>query len=191
MGFIPFAVNALPLHAKFTSINLFFQDESRFGLFTRNGKALTAKGIKPICPFHQVFKTLYLFGAFSPINGDKFLLEMPNCNAANFQIFLDDFSLQNPDEFKIMVLDNGAFHKAKSLIIPDNIALLFLPPYSPELNPAENIWAMLKRMFTNKLYKTLDEVSEFITTATNSLSNEKIKSTCGFPYIFKGLNWTN
>ena len=89
-----------------------------------------------------------------------------------------------------MVLDNGAFHKAKSLKIPDNIALIFLPAYSPELNPAENIWAILKRKFTNKLYKTLEEVSEFITEATNSLSMEKIKSTCGFPYIFAGIDWT-
>ena len=55
-------------------------------MFTRNGKALTAKGIKPICPFHQVFKTLYLFGAFSPINGDKFLLEMPHCDTINFHV---------------------------------------------------------------------------------------------------------
>lgn len=131
-----------------------------------------------------------MFGAFSPLNGDKFLLEMPNCNADNFQVFLDGFSHQNPDEFKIMVLDNGAFHKAKSLVIPANIALIFLPPYCPELNPAENIWAILKRKFTNKLYNTLDEVSEFITIATNTLSTEGIKSTCSFPYISAGLNWT-
>ena len=123
---------------------MFFQDESRFGLFTRNGKALTAKGVKPICPFHQIFKTLYLFGAFSPINGDKFLLELPQCNSANFQVFLDDFSAQNPDNFKIMVLDNGPFHKAKILKIPDNIGLIFLPPYSPELNPAEKFGQSLK-----------------------------------------------
>ena len=134
---------------------------------------------------------MYLFGAFSPINGDKYLLEMPGCNATNFQVFLDGLSAQNPEEFKIMVLDNGAFHKAKSLKIPDNIALIFLPAYSPELNPAENIWAILKRKFTNKLYKTLEEVSEFITEATNSLSIEKIKSTCGFPYIFAAIDWTN
>ena len=159
-------------------------------MFTRNGKALTAKGIKPICPFHQVFQTLYLFGAFSPINGDKFLLEMPNCNAENFQVFLDSLSTTNPEEFKIMVLDNGAFHKAKSLSIPQNIGLLFLPPYSPELNPAENIWAILKRKFTNKLYNTLQEVSEFITEATKSLSVDNIKSTCGFSYIFEGFDWT-
>jgi len=69
---------------------------------------------------------------------------MPGCNSDNFQIFLNEFSLQNPTEFKIIVLDNGAFHKAKALIIPGNIALIFLPPYSPELNPAENIWAILK-----------------------------------------------
>lgn len=174
---------------KLTSVNLYFQDESRFGLFTRNGKALTAKGVKPICPFHQIFKTVYLFGAFSPINGNKFLLEMPNCNADNFQIFLDQFSLQNPLELKIIVLDNGAFHKAKSLQIPANIALIFLPPYSPELNPAENIWAILKRKFTNRLHYTLDEVSDFIRNATQDLTAKKVKSICGFEYVFTGLNW--
>ena len=89
-----------------------------------------------------------------------------------------------------MVLDNGAFHKAKSLSIPQNIGLLFLPPYSPELNSAENIWAILKRKFTNKLYNTLQEVGKFITEATKSLSVDNIKSTCGFSYIFEALDWT-
>ena len=87
---------------------------------------------------------MYLFGAFSPINGDNFLLEMPVCNSQTFQLFLNDFSLDKPDEFKILILDNGAFHKAKSLIIPQNIAIIFLPPYSPELNPAEKMWRFIK-----------------------------------------------
>ncbi|MDQ2862168.1 MAG: IS630 family transposase [Bacteroidota bacterium] len=175
---------------KYTNVNLYFQDESRFGLFTRNGKALTAKGIKPICPFHQIFKTVYLFGAFSPVNGEKFLLEMPHCNSDTFQIFLNELSLQNPTEFKIMVLDNGAFHKANSLIIPENIALIFLPPYSPKLNPAENVWAILKRKFTNKIHHSLEEVSDFIKIAIADLTTDKIKSICGFEYVFSGLNWT-
>jgi transposase len=159
-------------------------------LFTKNGKALTARGIKPICPFHQIFQSLYLFGAFSPITGDSFMLEMPNCNAANFQVFLDEFSVQNEDEFKIMVLDNGAFHKAKSLAIPQNIALIFLPPYSPELNPAEKIWAKLKRTFTNRLFSSLETLSDFICEATKSINKPTIKSTCAFDYIFEGLFWT-
>ena len=159
-------------------------------MFTRNGKALTARGVKPVCPFHQVYKTLYLFGAFSPINGDKFLLEMPNCDANNFQIFLNEFSAQQPNEFKILVLDNGAFHKARCLVIPDNIGLIFLPPYSPELNPAENIWGILKRRFTNKLYHSLDQVSEFFTENLKLLTSENVKSTCGFSYVFSTIIWT-
>ena len=61
---------------------------------------------------------------------------------------------ENPTELKIMVLDNGGFHKAKKLIIPKNIVLVFLPPYSPELNPAEKIWAKYRRAFSNKFTNT-------------------------------------
>ena len=151
---------------------------------------MTAKGIKPICPFRQVFKTTYLFGAFSPVNGDKFFLELPLCNANTFQIFLNEFSQEKPDEFKIITLDNGAFHKAECLKIPENIALLFLPPYSPELNPAEKIWAAFKRKFTNKMHHNLDQVSDFIIKATNELTSKQVVDTCSFKYIFSDLFWT-
>jgi len=114
----------------------------------------------------------------------------PFCNADIFQKFLNEFSKHNPTEFKIIVLDNGAFHKAKSLVIPENIALIFLPPYSPELNPAEKMWAHLKRTFTNRLFNTLDELSVFIEKVTNDITTDIIISTCSFSYIFDGLNWT-
>ena len=169
---------------------MFFQDESRFGLFTRNGKSLTARGVKPICPFHQIFKTLYLYGAFSPLNGDSFMLELPNCDTLNFQVYLDSFSEQNPDEFKIIVLDNGAFHKGKNLVIPENIALIFLPPYSPELNPAEMIWAQFKRAFSNLLCETLNDVSNFIDKCIANTSKESIRKTCAFDYVFQELDWS-
>lgn len=116
---------------------------------------------------------------------------MPLCNADTFQLFLDEFSQQSADEFKIILLDNGAFHKAKKLIIPENIALLFIPPYSPELNPAEKIWWKMKRTFSGKLHKTLDNVSEFIANQVNILSSEQVKSICGYEYILSCLIWTN
>lgn len=133
---------------------------------------------------------MFLFGAFSPITGDQFLLEMPSCNANTFQIYLNEFSKHNPEEFNIIVLDNGPFHKAKSLTIPDNIALVFLPPYSPELNPAEKMWAKLKRKFTGKLYKTLDQISVFISRSIKTFTSKCIKKTCSFDYIFLNINWT-
>ena len=89
-----------------------------------------------------------------------------------------------------MILDNGAFHKAKDLIIPENIILIFLPPYSPELNPSENIWAVLKREFTNKLHDSLEEVSNFIVSPTKVLTCQKVKSICGFEYVFLEIDWT-
>lgn len=118
------------------------------------------------------------------------MTEMPNCNTECFQIFLDEFSKERPNELKIIVLDNGAFHKSKSLVIPDNIKLIFLPPYSPELNPAEKIWALLKRKFTNIIHFSLEEISDFIDRETQLLSKKIIQSICAFPYVFNGLDWT-
>ena len=159
-------------------------------MFTKNGKALTAKGVKPICPFQQVFQSTYLFGAFSPITGNSFMMELPYCNTLTFQLFLDEFAKEEPDEFKIVVLDNGAFHKAKALVIPPNIILVFLPAYSPELNPAEKIWAKCKRAFTNRLFKTLEELSLFIEEAAKTIDISTVKSTCAFAYIFEKAFWT-
>jgi len=156
---------------------VYFQDESRFGLFTRNGKSLTLKGVKPICPFIQDFKNTYLFGAFSPIDGDSLLLEMPYCNTECFEVFLEELSKQKPTEFKILFLDNGAFHKAKRLIIPNNIALCFIPPYSLELNPAEKVWGFIKKKITNKAFKILTELQNFVDTIIKKYINcERIKS---------------
>lgn len=115
-------------------------------------------------------------------------MEMPYCNANCFQLFLDELSTQNPDELKILIEDNGAFHKAKSLKIPDNIVLIFQPPYSPELNAAENMWARYKREFTNKLHKTLDEVSDFLSDFTNQLTPESIIKTTCFHYVTSCFN---
>lgn len=118
------------------------------------------------------------------------MMELPGCNTATFQIFLDEFSKEDPEEFKIMVLDNGASHKAKALKTPTNIALVFLPPYSPELNPAEKIWAKLKRTFTNRLFKTLDSLSLFIDEAAKTLNKNVVISTCSYSYIFDDPFWT-
>jgi transposase len=118
------------------------------------------------------------------------LLELPQCNSELFQIYLDEFSKFNKDEFKIIVLDNGAFHKAKKLVIPDNIALLFLPAYCPELNPAEKIWAKYKRAFSNKFFETIEHVSEFIQLETGKLSCSNVKSICSYQYVFFNSYWT-
>jgi transposase len=117
-------------------------------------------------------------------------MEMPFCNTDTFQIFLKEFSKENPKEFKIILLDNGAFHKAARLKIPDNIHLLFIPPYSPELNPAEKIWWKMKRAFSGKLHKTLDHVSKFIDVQVELLTEKTVKNICGYDCFFSYPFWT-
>lgn len=167
----------------FHSVNLYCQDESRFGLFTRAGKGLTAQGVKPVCPFQQVFRSTWLFGAYSPITGDRFHLELPYCSAYTFQIFLDHFAAQRPEELKVMLMDNGAFHKARRLSWPSNILPLFLPPYCPELNPAEKIWWRFKRAFSNKVFESLDQLSDFIAQQVKALDPSSVRSICAFDYF--------
>jgi transposase len=102
---------------------------------------------------------------------------MPYCNTECFEVFLGELSKQKPTEYKILFLDNGAFHKAKRLVIPGNIALCFIPPYSPELNPAEKVWAFIKKKITNKAFKTLKELQNFIDDIIKKyIHPERIKS---------------
>lgn len=142
-------------------------------------RRLTKRGVKPITPYQHKFDNFYLFGAFSPINGDYFLLEMPFCNTDTFQVYLQELSSQKPKEFKVIILDNGAFHHSKALMIPENISLLFLPPYSPELNPAERMWRYIKDRLAMKAFKNLEEIKGSISEIVkNDITNERVKSIC-------------
>jgi len=116
---------------------------------------------------------------------------MPQCNGDTFQIFLNELSRKQMDEYIILLLDNGAFHKARKLKIPENIKLLFIPPYSPELNPAEKIWWKMKRAFSGKLHHTLENVSDFITEQVAILTDTNIKSICKYDFIFSCPIWTD
>ena len=100
-------------------------------------------------------------------------MKMPQCNADCFQIFLNELSIEKQGQLNIMVLDNGAFHKAKKLNIPENILLVFLPPYAPELNPAEKMWAKFKRDFTNHIYLSMEQISDFIKSSVDTRSEER------------------
>lgn len=135
-------------------------------------------------PYQHRFANFYLFGAFSPLSGRHFLLELPECNTRCFQLFLNHFSQQHPTELKIIILDNGAFHHGRTLSKPKNIELLFLPPYSPELNGAEKVWRHLKDALGNHLPPTLDHLSDRLCNIIQeTLTNQTIQSLTAFSYI--------
>jgi len=155
---------------------LYFQDESRFGLATHIGKCLTAKGIKPILPYQHKFDNTYLYGSFSPITGDQFVWEIGNVNCEIFEAYLQSMSTFKPDEYKIVVIDNARFHSTKNITIPENIHLINIPPYTPELNPCEQVWQYLKQRFKNKVFSTIDCLKEWLYDSVEMLDKEIIKS---------------
>lgn len=136
-----------------------------------------------MCKIQQIYKSTWLYGLFSPATGDNFMLEFPVCDSKCFQMFLDIFSEKNPNELLVLVLDNAAFHKAKKIVLPNNVRMIFLPPYSPELNPAEKVWQKFKRAFTNKLFDSIEQMREFIDKMVKSLDKSQVLSICACNYI--------
>lgn len=163
----------------YDSVNLYFQDEARFGLKTHIGSIITAKGVAPKAKFQHKFKNTYLYGAYSPINGDSIVLEIENVNKDIFHKYLKQLSKHKPKELKIVVIDNAGFHSTKDMELPDNIKLLRIPPYTPELNPCEQIWAYIKKRFKNKIYENLNQLKDWLKTFVENMNQETIKSIVG------------
>ena len=161
---------------KFDAINLFFQDESRYGLKTLVGRCLSAIGVRPIVNYQHKFDNTYLWGSYSPINGDSFVWEINGVDSKIFEAYLKEFSRQNPREYKILVIDNAGFHSAKNIEIPDNIHLLRIPPYTPELNPCEQIWQYIKMRFKNKIFRDIDKLKQWLHQIVLGMNKELIKS---------------
>jgi transposase len=156
---------------------------------THLGRAITARGVKPLVKFRQAFKNTYLYGSFSPINGNSYLMEIEGVSINIFETYLNEFSKYKPREFKIVIIDNAGFHSTTNMDIPDNIALINIPPYSPELNPAENVWEFMKKRFKNKTFKSLGDVKQWIyDTVNKELTKKRILSTTHNDFYINTIN---
>jgi hypothetical protein len=159
------------------------QDETRIGLKTIERKKITACGVKPIGKVQWNFKAYYLYGAVAPQTGENFWLEFSHLDGLCFQIFLDKLAAEYPDNLNVIQLDNGRFHRGSKLKIPDNVLLIFQPPYSPELNPIERVWHYIKQELSWGIYENLDALKEKVRAFIEEFSTEKIASIAGWDYI--------
>ncbi len=169
-------------------MRLFSQDESRFGLLPIPRRRITLPGIKPISPVQFQYESYYLYGAVEPKTGESFFLELPNLNTQCFQIYLDEFSKAYADSINVMLLDRGRFHQAQKLRIPNNIVPVFLPPYSPELNPIERLWEDIKDEISDELYPTIEALMDTVASILNGYTKEAIQSLTSYPYLIEAVN---
>jgi len=156
-----------------------FQDEARFGRISDPRACWSPSGYRPQIGAQIIREYVYIFGAVSPLDGCHDSLVLPRADTEAMSIFLAEVSRRHQDEHIVMFTDQAGWHTSKSLRVPGNIELAFLPPYSPELNPQEQIWDELReKFFANKIFKSLTAVMDNAVKALQALEGlpDKIKS---------------
>ena len=145
------------------------------------------RGERPRGIADKRFTFAYIFAAVEPGTDNAFALVLPYVNTEAMQIFLDRFSATiDEDEHVAMVLDQAGWHGARALVVPQNITLVPLPPYSPELNPVERVWLYLKQRFlSHRLHADYGAIADAAAKAWNRLVAEtgRLTSLCSYPWI--------
>jgi len=164
----------LRAHPEASAIEIWFQDEARAGQKGSMTHRWAETGTRPRVVRDRRFKSAWIFGAVCPARDLGVGLVFPKVNAAAMEAHLLEISRHvTPGAHALLIIDRAGWHTAKNLNVPSNITLVALPPYSPELNPTENIWEYIRANYlSHKVYATAQDVVEACCNAWNSLVDE-------------------
>ena len=159
-------------------IRYWVEDESRFGLKPIYRRRIITKGVAPIALQKWYFERVWLYGFVEPLTGESFFWEYScldhQCFGEVLAAFVREYA--HPDDMHIIQLDQSAVHLAAGLTIPPTVAFYFQPPYSPELNPIEQLWALLKGRLSNRLWFDLDELQQALSHQLRQLTRSALRS---------------
>jgi len=163
-----------------------FQDEARFGRIEQPRVCWAPEGIRPTAPSQIIREYIYAYAAVSPHDGKMVSLILPRVDGQIMSVFLKEVSIRFKDEYILMFMDKAAWHRAKELKVPSNMEIMYIPSYSPDLNPVENIWdEMREKWFANLVFKDIDGVEERLIESLVYLENKPdlVASITGFEWI--------
>ena len=170
----------------YNKVRLIYQDEAGFGRISKMSSCWAPQGIRPSIPSHYMREYRYCYGAVDAQTGDSFFLIAGGCNTEWTNEFLRQVSQAYPDDYMLLVMDNAIWHKSSTLEIPSNIDLAFIPPYTPEMNPIEQVWKEIrKRGFKNKDFQTLEAVIDKLQEVIQGLEKSVLKSTVSRQWTLK------
>lgn len=116
---------------------------------------------------------------------------MPWLNSECFSIYLRELGKHYGESLCVVLLDNAPAHLARAVEVPENVALLFLPPYSPELNPVERLWQDIKRridVFDKAVRTSLEGLKAHVAEIVRSYTSAELASLTGYDYLLAALN---
>ena len=164
-------VAAIPERARHQPLELWWQDEARVGQQGTLSYVWAEKGSRPRRLKDTRYSWAYIFGAVCPARDIGAALVLPYANAKAMNLHLAEIASQiQPGHHAVLILDGAGWHQSgDKLSVPDNISLLHLPPYCPELNPVENIWQFLRQNhLANRVFETYDDIVEACCAAWNT-----------------------
>lgn len=168
-----------------------FQDEARFGRISVPQPCWAPKGVRPEVPEQLIREYVYVYSAVSPKEGQMDSLILPDMYRGTLSVFLEEVSRRYPQDEILMVMDNAPCHRAGDLHVPGNITLFPLPPYSPSLNPQENIWdEMREKYFGNRCFKSMDALEQHLVNSLNHMeaNADRIRSITNWPWIMDAIS---
>ena len=157
-------------------IEIWAQDEARIGLIPILRRAWSPRGVRPIAVGKRSYQWSYLYGFVHPESGRVEWLIMPTVSQDAFEKALEHFAnAVGACEKKrvLLVVDRAGWHQAKDLKIPQGLHLVPLPAYSPELQPSERLWPLVRESVANKIIETIDELESMLIHRCNSLYNDQ------------------
>ena len=170
-------------------LRLYFEDESRFGQQGTTTRVWARRGSRPTAVRQTEYEYLWVLGVVCPETGKAEGLLSPRLNTDVINIFLRQFAKTLPaDEQAVVIWDGAGFHTSHGLEVPENVTLLQLPAYSPELNPIENLWNYLKSHYwSNRAYADYDalELAAIDAWQRAVLDPDLMKTVCAAPYASK------
>jgi transposase len=169
---------------------VWFMDEARFGQQGTITDVWARTGSRPSAVRQTRYEWIYLYAAVEPVTGESAALLAPNVNTGTMNAFLSILDEERrPDEQFILIMDQAGWHRSRELKLPEGITVLLLPPYSPELNPTENLWHYLRaHHLSNRIYQNYDELMDAASDAYRSLNQDAIRSVCRCSYLYERAN---
>lgn len=151
-------------------------------------RRITRCGVRPQVKTKSTRKGYSLYGAVEVRTGEHFFLEGERMNADGFQALLDGFAARHPADFHVLQVDNARFHTAGRLELPDNVMLLYQPPYSPEVNPIEQVWAWAKGEIAGEIFETVGDLKHRVNAIIAGAEEAAFKSISTDSLFWMRLN---
>jgi len=164
-------------------------DEQRLGLKPILRKVWAPRGRRPTASGHHRYQWLYLYGFLygfvRPATGEVVWFIADGVNTALFGALLASFAAEvgaGPDKYIILVLDGAGWHVARDLEVSEGVELMFLPPYSPQIQPAERLWPLTNEPIVNQYFETLEELDEVLAERCRILAKHQDQITAHTPF---------